>query len=342
MYAFVMSAGLGTRLRPLTYTIPKPMVPVANKPALEHTLVLLKKYGIEDIIINVHFMPEFIQDYFEDGSRWGVRIIYSHEKKLLGTAGGVKKAEEYLKNGTFLIMSGDGLTNIDLKKLISFHKNKKSAVTMALKPVSSRIEYGLTETNKKGRIMRFLEKPTWAETFKGVPVGINTGIYVLESWVLDYMPVGKEFDFAKNVFPLLLGDGKKIFGHYTDEYWCDIGNMTQYREAHNAILEGRASVKIEGRKKGKIWMGSCCKIHPSARFGGSAIIGNNCNIKAKTEISGLTVIGNNLFVDEGAVIKNCIIWDDVHIGKGVRAENCIIAKGTRMKEKISVYDGIIQ
>lgn len=329
MYAFVMSAGLGTRLRPLTYAIPKPMVPVANKPVLEHTIVLLREHGVKDIIINTYLMPELITGYFGDGSKWGVRIIFLHENKLMGTAGGVKRAEKYLNKETFLVMSGDGLLNVNLNKLINFHRKTKSVATMALKTVSSRIEYGLAATRKDGRIFNFLEKPGWDQAFKDVPVGINTGIYVFEPYVLKLIPEGKEYDFAKNVFPKLLKSGKKISGYYTDEYWCDIGNMTQYREAHNAILEGRASVKIEGKKQGGVWIGNYCKVDPTVRMQGPIIIGDKCRIKAKAEISGPAVLGNNLFIDEGAIIKNCIIWDDAYIGKGVRVQNCIIAKGDR-------------
>lgn len=341
MRAFVMCAGLGTRLRPLTYTISKPMIPVANKPVLEYTIDLLSSHGIKDIIVNLHFKPEDIKAYFEDGRQWGTRITYSLEKKLMGTAGGIKKMESLLKDGTFLVMSGDGLTDIDITALMKFHRQKGGDVTIALKEIGTRLEYGIAAVNKNSRIARFLEKPNWGEVFHGMDTGINTGIYVFEPGILKHIPKDKEFDFAKNLFPLLMKKKKKIFGYYTKDYWCDIGNLIQYRMSHKDILEGRVKVKIDGAHRGRKWIGEGCEIDPSAFLSGSIMVGKNCRIKANVEVSGATVIGNNSYVDEGAILKDCIIWDNAYIGKGVRIENCIIGKNARVTESISVFNGIV-
>lgn len=183
--AMVMAAGAGTRLRPLTNAVPKPMIPIANRPVLEYTIVNLRRHGITDIILNLHAQPEMIRNYFKDGSAWDVRIEYSHEPELLGTAGGVKKVEKFLSGGTFLVLSGDGLTNADLTSLLAFHRRSKSVATMAIQGVDTRFEYGVTVTAKGGRITRFIEKPRWSDVFTNE---VNTGIYVFEPEVLASIP----------------------------------------------------------------------------------------------------------------------------------------------------------
>lgn len=353
MQVIVMCGGFGTRLRPLTYAVPKPMIPVANRPVLEYTIELLKIHRINDIIVNLHFKPEMIKNYFKDGKKWGVDITYSHERKPLGTAGGIKKIENLLKKETFLVMSGDGLTDINLTELIKFHKEKGGVVTIVLKEVSAKLEYGIAAVGKNSQITHFLEKPSWGEVFHGMNTGINTGIYVLEPEIFKYIPRNKELDFAKNLFPLLLRKKKKIFGYFTNDYWCDIGNLQQYRMSHRDILEGIIKVKIEGEwvsgrhRKGvgrcsKAWIDEGCEIDPSALISGPLIIGKNCRVKRNVRISGATVLGNNCFVDEGAVLYDCIIWDNGYIGKDVRIENCIIGKNARVIESISMFGGIVQ
>ena len=174
MKAMVMAAGAGTRLRPLTLAVPKPMVPVANRPVLEYTLLNLKRHGITDIMLNLHAFPQMIRDYFQDGSRWGVNLHYSYEPKLLGTAGGVKKVESFLKGEPFLVMSGDGLTDTDLTAFMAFHRKKKSYASLVLKPIDSHFDYGVTFMNAAGRVQRFVEKPAWGDVFSNQ---VNAGIY---------------------------------------------------------------------------------------------------------------------------------------------------------------------
>jgi len=324
------------------------MVPVANKPVLEYTIELLRKHGIKDILINLHFKPQIIKDYFRDGRKWGVKITYSYEKKPLGTAGGAKKVERFLKNEPFLVMSGDGLTDINLTRLIKFHREKGGVATIVLKEVSARLEYGIAAVSGDSQIINFIEKPHWGEVFHGMSAGINTGIYVLEPEVFTFIPPSREFDFARDVFPLMLSKKKKIFGYYTTDYWCDIGNLIQYRASHRDILEKRVRVKIEGKRiltrdrTGEAWIAQGCKIDPTASLLGSIIIGKNCCIKRNVEISGATVVGNNSFIDEGAVLRDCIIWDNAYIGKGVHIEHCIIGKNARVIENISMFGGIVQ
>jgi len=242
----ILSAGEGTRLRPLTYSLPKPMVPVANRPVLEYTLQNLKKCGITQVIINLSYKAEHIQNYFGNGSNYGMQIQYSLEKELLGTAGGVKKVEPYLladPDPDFLITSGDGITNFDFSRLISFHRKKKSVATMGLKKVESKFEYGVTFIDKNSRIKKFVEKPSWGDVFSNV---VNTGNYVFSKTILKEIPKNKFFDFGKQVWPRLLKKKKPIFGLEFRDYWTDIGNLTEYFHAQKAVLDRLIAVQIPG------------------------------------------------------------------------------------------------
>ncbi|MDR3113155.1 MAG: nucleotidyltransferase family protein, partial [Endomicrobium sp.] len=219
MKAFVLAAGAGTRLRPLTSDIPKPMVPVLGRPALYHTLINLKKNGFDDVCVNLFYKSEVITQYLKNKDL-GVKLTFSLEKELLGTAGAVKKNESFFDD-TFCVMSGDGLSDVNLREILKFHKKRKAIATIALKNVDERFEYGVTVTNKEGRVKSFVEKPYWRDVFKSA---VNTGIYFFEPEIFNYIPKNKFYDFWKDLFPLLLKNGKRVFGRVFDEYWTDIGN----------------------------------------------------------------------------------------------------------------------
>ena len=212
MKAVVMAGGKGTRLRPLTCDRPKPMVPVVNRPMLEHVIDLLRLHGFCDIIATLYYMPEVIQDYFGGGDRFGVRMHYAIEDTPLGTAGSVKACERYL-DSTFLVISGDALTDIDLSAAVEFHKAKGAIATIVLTHVTSPLEYGVVITDDDGRITRFLEKPSWSEVFSDT---VNTGIYVLEPEALRLFGAGQNFDFSKNLFPMILKKGLPLFGYVAE------------------------------------------------------------------------------------------------------------------------------
>jgi NDP-sugar pyrophosphorylase family protein len=242
--AVVMAGGKGTRLRPLTCDRPKPMVPVVNRPMLEHVIDLLKLHGFSDIFATLYYMPEVIQDYFGQGDRLGVSMHYAIEDTPLGTAGSVKACEHYL-DSTFLVISGDALTDINLGEAVEFHKAKGAIATIVLTHVTSPLEYGVVITDDDGRITRFLEKPSWSEVFSDT---VNTGIYVLEPEALRLFDAGVQFDFSKNLFPLILKKGLPLFGYVADGYWSDVGNIEQYRQTHYDILQGLAQVNIPGEE----------------------------------------------------------------------------------------------
>ncbi|HEY9723268.1 MAG TPA: nucleotidyltransferase family protein, partial [Oscillatoriaceae cyanobacterium] len=253
MKAVLMAGGSGTRLRPLTCDIPKPMVPMLNKPMAEHIINLLKRHGITDIIITLYYLPHVIQNYFGDGRDFGVNITYAVEEKMpLGTAGCVKAIESLLDD-TFIVISGDSLTDIDLTEAVNFHKQKGSVASIVLKRVANPLEFGVVITDDDNRIRRFLEKPSSSEVFSDT---INTGTYVLDPEVLKLLPADKEVDFSKDLFPLLLERNDPMFGFVADGYWEDVGNLQSYRQAHYDILDGKVKVELPyNRLEGDIWIG---------------------------------------------------------------------------------------
>ena len=228
MKAVVMAGGEGTRLRPLTSHRPKPLAPVLNKPIMEHIIVLLKEHGITEIVVTLHYLADEIEGYFGDGSDWGVKLYSSVEDTPLGTAGSVKQAEEHLRDDSFVIVSGDALTDIDLTQAIEFHRKKGSMATIVLSHVPNPLEFGVVITDDDGRIRRFLEKPSWGEVFSDT---VNTGMYILEPSVFDYMEPGRSYDWSQDIFPQMLREEKPLFGYVMSDYWCDVGNLNQYREA---------------------------------------------------------------------------------------------------------------
>jgi len=337
--AMVMAAGAGTRLRPLTNVVPKPMVPVANRPVLEYTLENLRRHGITDVVLNLYSYPEMIRNHFKDGSAWGLRIEYSHEPELLGTAGGVKKVENFLKHGTFLVMSGDGLTTVDLTRLLSYHARKKALGTIGLKPVDTRFDYGVTLTRADGRITRFIEKPKWSDVFSNQ---VNTGIYVFEPQALGFIPKGKVYDFGHELWPLLLKKKKPIFGYPMKEYWCDVGNLGEYRRAQHDALDGLVGISLPGRQiRPGVWVDESTHLESNVKFNPPCLIGRGGHIERGTTIGAYTVIGHRARIGAGSVLQNSILWDDVRVGPRVKLENCIFGHGARITESISVYEGAV-
>jgi len=214
-----MAGGEGSRLRPLTCNRPKPMVPVVTRPILEHILNLVKRHKISEVILTLQFMPAAIMNHFGDGSDFGVRMRYVVEESPLGTAGSVRNAARLLDE-PFIVLSGDALTDFDLTSLMESHRASGAKVTLGLTRVPNPLEYGIVITAEDGSIKRFLEKPSWGEVFSDT---VNTGIYVLNPDVLEFIPEGRQFDFSKDLFPRLLRDGRPLFGKVLDGYWCDIG-----------------------------------------------------------------------------------------------------------------------
>ena len=273
MKAVIMAGGEGTRLRPLTSNQPKPMLPMANIPMMEHVVNLLRQHGFEDIVVTVAFMANAIRTYFGDGSEFGVRMVYATESTPLGTAGSVRNARDELDE-RFLVISGDVLTDIDLGQVVAFHEKRGGLATLALKAVDNPLEFGIVITKEDGSIERFLEKPTWGQVFSDT---INTGIYVLEPEIFDFIPEGQAVDFSGESFPEALAAGKPLYGYVADGYWEDVGTLEAYLKSHQDILDQRVQVDINGfQLRPRVWLGKGAEIDPSVVIDGPAVIGDNC------------------------------------------------------------------
>jgi len=334
-----MAGGSGTRLRPLTCGRPKPIVPVLNKPVMQYTIELLKKYKINDIAVTLQYLPEMIKDTFGDGRELGVKLEYFVEDVPLGTAGSVKNAEEFLDD-TFVVISGDVLTDINLESVIKYHKQKKSLATLVLKEVNVPLEYGVVVTEKDGKIRRFLEKPSWSEVFSNT---VNTGIYILEPKVLSYFKKGEIFDFSKDLFPLLMKNGINIYGFETKNYWCDIGDIQSYIQAHADILDNKVKVNIkENQKEPNIFLGQDIDIHPEASIVGPVVIGDNCKIGKGVKIEPYTVLGDNVIIHNYCSIKRSILWNSSIVGSKSSLSGSILCYRANLKSNVSVYEqGVI-
>src|SRR5450432_1463400 len=243
MKAVVMAGGEGTRLRPMTANQPKPLLPVVNRPIMEHVLRLLRRHGFTDTVVTVQFLASLIRNYFGDGDELGMNLQYATEEKPLGTAGSVKNAEAELRDSRFVVISGDALTDIDLTDMARFHQTNNALVTVALARVPNPLEFGIVITAEDGRIQRFLEKPTWGQVFSDT---VNTGLYVMEPEVLAEVPPGEVVDWSADVFPKLLKRGAPLFGYITEDYWEDVGTHETYLKAQADVLDGRVHSDIAG------------------------------------------------------------------------------------------------
>lgn len=333
-----MSGGIGTRLRPLTCDLPKPMVPIFNKPVMEYGIELLKKHGVRDIAVTLHYLPNMIMDYFGSGSKFDVNIKYYIEEKPLGTGGSVKNAEDFLDT-TIIVISGDAFTDIDLRKAYDFHTEKGSKATLVLKRETIPLEFGLVITDEDGRIIRFLEKPSWGEVFSDT---INTGIYILEPEVFQYYRKGDNFDFSKDLFPKLLEDGVPIYGYIGEEYWCDIGDLNTYIETHEDILrQGNKHYLLGGSQGEGIWIGEGTIIEKGAKIYPPVYIGENSVIKAEASIKPYSVVGSNCIIGEGTSLKRSIIWDNANISNNCEIRKAVICNNVKIDEGSRLFEGAV-
>jgi len=334
-----MAGGEGSRLRPLTCGLPKPMVPVLNRPCMEHIVKLLRSHGICEIAVTLQYLPEEIKSYFGDGSSWGVNLTYFTEDTPLGTAGSVKNAAAFLDE-TFIVISGDALTDCDLEEAARFHRERNALATLVLTPVSCPLEYGVVITDQEGRIARFLEKPGWGEVFSDT---VNTGIYILEPEILDYIEDDRMVDFSKDLFPQLLAAGKPLYAFVTRGYWCDIGNVEQYLQAHFDILNGKGSLlSLPYREISPgVLAGRNLSLDPSAELIPPVVCGDDCTIGPAARVGPLTVLGNGVRVGRGASLKRSVIWDQVWIGDGAELRGAIAGKGARILSWARLFEGAV-
>jgi mannose-1-phosphate guanylyltransferase/phosphomannomutase len=338
--AVVMAGGFGTRLRPLTANVPKPMVPLGNKPILEHTVELLKAHGFDDLLVLLYFLPEAITEHFGDGSRWGVRIRYVTPAADLGTAGAVKFAAESLGEAV-LVISGDIVTDFDLGAAVARHRQARAEATMVLTRVENPLAYGIVITDEAGRITRFLEKPSWGEVFSDT---INTGIYLLEPSLFPAIPAGREYDFGKDLFPALLRDGREVAGHVADGYWRDVGDLVEYRLAHLDLLQGRVRLTPPGRKvagiERDVWLDEGARVDFTAHLGGAVIVGRGARVEPNARIAQ-SVIGPGVVIGEGAVLDGCVLWEGAEVGPRAVLKECVVGRRALIRAHATVQEGAV-
>jgi mannose-1-phosphate guanylyltransferase/phosphomannomutase len=337
--AVIMAGGFGTRIHPLTISMPKPMIPLVNRPIMEHIVSLLKRAGITELVLLLYHQPEIIKKYFGDGSEFGVRITYVTPLEDFGTAGAVKAAARHLEQ-RFLIISGDLLTDFDLLQVIDFHTKNHAKATITLTSVSDPLQFGVVITDRQSRITKFLEKPGWGEVFSDT---INTGIYVLEPEVLDMIPEGENRDWAKDVFPKMLERGEALFGCTMQGYWADIGNPEAYLEACQDICHGKVAVQIA---EPPLATGSTIYISPDASvddqvtLSGMVVLGNNTRIQGNTRLHNC-VVGRNCLIEDGAVLEEVILWDNVFIKAGTRITGANIGHRVRIGRQAIIESGVV-
>lgn len=333
-----MAGGEGTRLRPLTVNRPKPMVPICDRPLLEYTVDLLRKYGFHEIYMTLHYLPRVVMDHFEDGSAYGVRIEYSVEDRPLGTAGGVKQAVGEVDE-PIVVFSGDVLTDIDLSTLLEFHKKSGALATLALTKVKYPTEYGIALIDEGWRVKRYLEKPSWSEVFSDYA---NMGIYVLEPEVVNMIPKGREFDFSNDLFPKLLKEDLPLYGWVTQEYyWSDVGSPEEYLKANLDVIRGVVSTSIPANMvRDGVWIAEDVTIDPEAEIFPPVYIGKHVRLKRRVRMAE-SVVSSGTTVEENSVVEGSVIWKGSFIGPGSRITASIIGDRCKLDSNVFVGEGVI-
>lgn len=339
MKAVIMAGGFGTRIHPLTINLPKPMIPLINRPIMEHIIELLKCHGITDLVLLLYHQPEIIKKYFGDGSEFGVHITYVTPLEDFGTAGAVKAAARHLGE-RFLIISGDLLTDLDLSAALAFHAERQAQATITLTSVTDPLQFGVVITDKAGRITKFLEKPGWGEVFSDT---INTGIYVLEPEVLDLIPDGENRDWAKDVFPRMLATGAPLYGCRLEGYWADIGNPEAYLEACRDIFNGRVAVRLDEpphRPGETIHISADAQIDADAELHGMVVLGDNTRVQGHARLTNCAV-GRNCRIEAGAILEDAILWDNVTVRADSRISYAALGSSVRVGQRVLIEPGVI-
>ncbi|WP_298976597.1 NDP-sugar synthase [uncultured Thermosynechococcus sp.] len=361
MKAMILAAGKGTRVRPITYTIPKPMIPILQKPVMEFLVELLRQHGFTEIMVNVSHLAHEIERYFQDGQRFGVEIAYSFEGyikdgelvgKALGSAGGIKRIQDFhpFFDDTFVVLCGDALIDLDLTAAVAWHRQKGAIATVIMKTVPKEdvSSYGVVVTDESDRIIAFQEKPSVEEALSN---NINTGIYIFEPEVIDYIPSNQEYDIGSQLFPKLVEMGAPFYGLAMDFEWIDIGKVPDYWQAVRGVLDGTIkNVSIPGHER---FPGIYTGLNVAANWDkvtiqGPVYIGGMTKIEDGATIIGPTMIGPNCHICSGAVVDNCVIFEYSRLGSDVRLVDklvfgryCVDKTGTTIDLKAAALDWLI-
>jgi len=341
MKAVIMAGGFGTRLHPLSINLPKPMVPLCNRPIMLHIVDLLKKHGITELVMLLYFQPDAIRNFFGDGSEYGVDITYVVPLEDLGTAGAVKAAARHLDE-RFMIISGDLLTDFDLSAALKFHAEKKAKATLTLTPVPDPLQFGVVITDNAGQITKFLEKPDWGEVFSDT---INTGIYILEPEVLDMIPDGENRDWSKDVFPQMLKQQDRLFGCTLQGYWQDIGNTDAYLETCQDILAAKVNVNLDEQpatSHSGLYLGTEASVHPDNLPGisGTVVLGDNTRLVGLPKLKNC-MVGRNCIIEDGVELEDAIIWDNTYIKANARIRGAVIGQNVRIGLGAELNPGVV-
>jgi len=340
----VLAAGKGTRLFPLTGEIPKPMAPVVDTPIIHHIFDLLARHGVAEVYVNVHYLADALLKAYGEVSRInGMTVHLLRERELTGTAGGVKHLAKVAPTGafeeTFVVISGDALTDIDIKDLVAFHEEKGALATIALRRVYDTSEFGVVEVDRRGNILGFQEKPV---PEKAISTLANAGIYVFEPRAVSYIPENTFFDFARDVFPRFLEAKEKFIGYQGDFYWSDIGTLEAYRQAQYDVFSGKVRVKVPGEKRGEtLWVGENAQIHPSVGLEGYVVVGRDAVIGRDTVLAGNVTIGRDCWIRRGSTIKSSILLPGSSVGEGAYLEDCIVGHGYEVRAGETIRGGAL-
>ncbi|MCK4863613.1 MAG: NDP-sugar synthase, partial [Dehalococcoidales bacterium] len=336
--AVILVGGPGTRLQPLTNDRPKSVLPVLNKPFMEHFIAYLRQYGIEDIILTLSYLPDVIREYLGDGSRYGVRLTYCLEEEPLGTAGAVKNAEAYLDN-TFFVLNGDVFTDMDLGDMLAFHRENKAKATISLTWVDDPSAFGVVETDGEKRVKQFIEKPPLAEATTN---WINAGTYILEPEVLEHIPSNTHYMFEKGLYPRLLDTGAPVYGYPYRGYWLDMGTPEKYFSLNVDLLSSKInSPLVSIAEQNGICYSRDAVVHPSVVVTAPVVIDSGSRVGRGVHIRGPVVIGRDCHLEDGASIENAVLWNNVNIGAGARLSQCIISSDINISSNQDVVNCIV-
>ncbi|MGQ9611296.1 MAG: sugar phosphate nucleotidyltransferase [Chloroflexus sp.] len=338
MKAVILVGGQGSRLRPLTCRTPKPMLPLVNQPFIEWMLLRLRDYGIRDVILAVQYLADRFRTALGDGSRLGMNVRIVEEPEPRGTAGAVKHVEHML-DGTTFVFNGDVMTDLDLQAMLDFHRERGSKVTISLTPVDDPTQFGLVETERDGRVRRFLEKPRVEDITTNL---INAGTYLIEPEIFRYVPPNQFYMFERGLFPVMLQTGDPMYGFPSRAYWTDIGKPQTYLDVHHDILIGKVQYHFRGQQIGeRVWLEGEAEIHASAQIVGPVVIGHGTRIGRGTRIIGPTVIGSRCTIGPECQIEGVVMWDGNTIEEGSTLRNCVLGYNNRIGERSHIIDGTI-
>lgn len=333
MQAVIMAGGKGQRLRPLTSLMPKPLVPLMGRSLIEHLLGRVREWGIQEAILTLGYRSDNIRDALGDGSRYGISLTYVQEETPLGTAGGVRQALSLLR-GPFLVLSGDGVLDLEFDELVKRHREDGNAVTICLASPESGLQFGLVEAADDGRIRHFVEKPKFADIFPGQ--GLNTGVYVIERDALAKVPEGVAWDFSHDLFPRLLAHGERVAGYFLTRYWRDVGTVPSYLDAHWDLLSGRVALpQAEVHPVHDGDLGPGVHVTPPVSVGSGSTFGTG------VVLAGPLVLGTHAHVEAGCHLSHMVAWENVRIGHGSHLAHLVATKGSRIPPSAHLHGGVV-